>query len=30
LSKSLTRKRVGVDKKEIDENEEETFDAKNF
>jgi hypothetical protein len=30
LSKSLTRKRVGVDKKEIDDNEEETFDAKNF
>jgi hypothetical protein len=30
LSKSLTRKRVGVDKKEIDENEEEIFDAKNF
>jgi hypothetical protein len=26
----LTRKRVGVDKKEIDDNEEETFDAKNF
>jgi hypothetical protein len=30
LSKSLTRKRVGVDKKEIDENEDEIYDAKVF